>query len=96
MGSFRGISDICSSKAISAIVVGMKKNYEYGAEGFIGEEARVISKLGSLNDAQYMVKVHGELWSANSVDDLKPGDKVKILSANKITLVVGKTGVEPL
>jgi membrane protein implicated in regulation of membrane protease activity len=72
----------------------MKKNYEYGAEGFIGEEAKVISKLGRLNDAQYMVKVHGELWSANSTDDLKPGDKVKILSADKITLVVGKTGVE--
>jgi membrane protein implicated in regulation of membrane protease activity len=74
----------------------MKKNYEYGVEGFIGEEARVISKLGLLNDAQYMVKVRGELWSANSIDDLKPGDKVKILSANKITLVVGKTGVESL
>ena len=72
----------------------MKKNHEYGVEGFVGGEARVVSKLGLLNDAQYMVKFRGELWSANSIDDLKPGDKVKILSANGITLVVGKASVD--
>ena len=74
----------------------MKKNHEYGVEGFVGGEARVVSKLGLLNDAQYLVKVRGELWSANSIDDLKTGDKVKILSANGLILVVGKTGVESL
>ena len=72
----------------------MKKNYEYGAEGFIGKEARVVSELGRMNEAQYLVKVRGELWSANSIDDLKPGDKVKVLSANELILVVGKTDVE--
>ena len=87
-------SDICASKAISVIVVAMKKKHEYSAEGFIGEEAIVISKLGPLNYAQYMVKVHGELWSANSVDDLKPGDKVKILSTNRLILVVAKASAE--
>ncbi len=71
----------------------MKNNYEYGVEGFIGEEAKVVSKLGPLNDAQYMVKVRGELWSADSVEDLKPGDKVKILSTKGLTLVVGKDSV---
>jgi membrane protein implicated in regulation of membrane protease activity len=74
----------------------MKKNYEYGIEGVIGKEARVVSELGLLNDVQYLVKVRGELWSANSTDDLKLGDKVKILSANELILVVGKTGVESL
>ena len=72
----------------------MKNNYEYGVEGFIGEKAKVVSTLGPLNDAQYMVKVRGELWSADSVDDLKPGDKVKILSAKGLTLVVGKDSVD--
>ena len=72
----------------------MKKKYEYGAEGFIGEEARVVSKLGLFNDAQYMVKVRGELWSANSIDDLKPGDKVKILSTNRLILMVEKASIE--
>lgn len=94
MARLRGISGTCSSKAISAIVVAMKKNHEYGVEGFIGEEARVVSKLGLLNNAQYMVKVRGELWSANSIDDLKPGDKVEILSATRLTLVVKKASVE--
>ena len=72
----------------------MKKKYEYGAEGFIGEEAIVLSKLGSSNYAQYMVKVRGELWSANSVDDLKSGDKVKVLSTSRLILVVGKASAE--
>ena len=96
MDPVRGISYTCSSKAISAIVIAMKKKYEYGAEGFIGKEVRVVSELELLNDAQYLVKVRGELWSANSTDDLKPGDKVKILSVNELILVVGKTGVESL
>ena len=87
-------SDTCSSKANSAIVVAMKKRYEYGIEGLIGEEARVVSKLEPQDKAQYMVKVRGELWSANSLDDLKPGEKVKILSVDRLTLVVGKAGVE--
>lgn len=62
--------------------------------GLIGEEARVVSKMEPQDEAQYMVKVHGELWSAKSLDDLKPGEKVKILSVNRLTLVVGKTDVE--
>jgi uncharacterized protein YeeX (DUF496 family) len=48
---FQGIPGTCSSKAISAIVVAMKNNYEYGIEGVIGKEAKVVSKLGSLSDA---------------------------------------------
>ena len=72
----------------------MKKKYVSGADGFIGEEARVVSKLGLFNDAQYMVKVHGELWSANSFDELKPGDKVKILSTNRLILMVRKASTE--
>ena len=73
----------------------MKKNYEYGVEGFVGKEARVAFKLGYMNDAQYMVKVHGELWGANSIDDLELGDKVKILSANEFILGVEKVGKQP-
>ena len=72
----------------------MKNRYEYGVEGFIGEEARVVSKSKPQDEARYMVKVRGELWGANSLDDLKPGDMVKILSANRLTLMVGKSVVE--
>ena len=72
----------------------MKKSYEYDIKGLIGEEARVLSKLEPQDEAQYMVKVRGELWRANSLDDLKLGEKIKILSVNKLTLMVGKAGVE--
>ena len=73
----------------------MKKRSKYGLEGLIGAEARVVSKLGPHDEAQYMVRVRGELWSANSRDDLKPDETVKILSVNGLILLVGKTGVEP-
>jgi membrane protein implicated in regulation of membrane protease activity len=87
---YRSIPDTCSNKAISAIVVAMKKNYEYGIDGVIGKEAKVASKVGRLNEAQYLIKIRGELWSADSKDDLKPGDRVKVLSANELVLTVEK------
>jgi membrane protein implicated in regulation of membrane protease activity len=72
----------------------MKKPSKYGLEGLIGAEVRVVSKLGPQDEAQYMVKVRGELWSANSRDDLNPGEVVKILSVNGLTLLVGKNSIE--
>jgi membrane-bound ClpP family serine protease len=68
----------------------MMKRSKYGAEGLIGAEARVISKLGPHDEAQYIVRVRGELWNAKFHDDLKPDETVKILSVNAFTLVVGK------
>jgi membrane protein implicated in regulation of membrane protease activity len=76
------------------IVRAMKKPSKYGLEGLTGAEVRVVSKLGPQDEAQYMVKVRGELWSANSRDDLSPGEVVKILSVNGLTLLVGKNSIE--
>jgi membrane-bound serine protease (ClpP class) len=76
------------------IVRAMKKRSKVGIEGLIGAEARVLSKLGPHDEAQYMVRVRGELWSANSRDDLKPDETVKILSVSGLTLVVGKNSAE--
>ncbi len=73
----------------------MKRRSETGVEGLIGTEARVVSKLGPHENAQYMVKVHGELWSANSQDKLEPDDMVKVLSMKGLTLLVGKDSTEP-
>ena len=72
----------------------MKRRLKYGLEGLVGAEARVVSKLGPHDEAQYMVRVRGELWSANSRDDLKLGEMVKILSVDGLTLLVGKTSVK--
>jgi len=72
----------------------MKRGSKYGVEGLVGAEVRVVSKLGPHDEAQYMVRVHGELWSANSRDDLKSDETVKVLSVNGLTLVVGKNSAE--
>ncbi len=55
---------------------------------FVGDKARVVSRLGSKDEAQYMVEVHGELWSANSPDILNVGDIVTIKNVKGLTLWV--------
>jgi membrane protein implicated in regulation of membrane protease activity len=77
------------------IVRAMKKRSKYGVEGLIGSEARVISKLSPHDEAQYMVRVRGELWNANSRDELKPDETVQVLAVSGLTLVVGKIGNVP-
>jgi membrane protein implicated in regulation of membrane protease activity len=72
----------------------MKKRSKSGLEGLVGAEAMVISKLGPHDEAQYMVRVRGELWRANSNDELKPDETVKILSVSGLTLLVKKNSVE--
>jgi membrane-bound ClpP family serine protease len=72
----------------------MKKRSKYGVEGLIGAEARVVSKLGPHDEAQYLVRIRGELWSANSRDELKLDETVKILSVSGLILLVGKTDEE--
>jgi membrane protein implicated in regulation of membrane protease activity len=74
----------------------MKKRPTYGVEALIGAEARVVSKLGPHADAQYLVKVRGEIWSANSRDDLQPDEMVRISSVYGLTLQIRKiTGDQP-
>jgi len=76
------------------IAKAMKKRSQCGVEGLIGAEARVVPKLGPHDAAQYMVRVSGELWSANSRDDLNPDETLKVLSVNGLTLLVGKNSAE--
>ena len=55
---------------------------------FIGDKARVVSKLDTKDMAQYMVEVHGELWEAISPDVLNVGDTVTITNVKGIILTV--------
>jgi membrane-bound ClpP family serine protease len=41
-----------------------------------------------------MVRVRDESWSANSKDELRIDEIVKILSVNGLTLLVGKISIE--
>jgi membrane protein implicated in regulation of membrane protease activity len=73
-----------------AIISAMKRRPNSGSESMIGAKARVVSKLRYQDEAQYAVKVRGELWNANSPDDLKPGETAKILSIDGLTLIIKK------
>ncbi len=68
----------------------MKKRPSYGIKALIGAQARVVSRLGPKADAQYLVKLRGELWRADSNDSLKPGEPVVVLSVNGLTLIVAR------
>jgi membrane protein implicated in regulation of membrane protease activity len=78
-----------------AIIRAMRKRHENGAESLVGNKASVVSRLSPQEEAQYIVRVRGELWSANSDDDLKPGETVKILSVDGLTLQVSRQAVGP-
>jgi membrane protein implicated in regulation of membrane protease activity len=69
----------------------MRKRAKYDLTSLIGTEARVVSMSGIRGNIQYVVEVHGELWNARSRDELLPDDTVKILSADGLTLQVGKS-----
>ena len=58
----------------------MKKTPESGVETFVGTEARVVSVLEANEDAQYLIKIRGEIWKAKSSDLLVQGDLAKITS----------------
>jgi membrane protein implicated in regulation of membrane protease activity len=55
----------------------------------IGTEAKVVSSLKPVGEAQYLVRSVGELWGATSRDVLQPGDTVSIIAVEGIRLVVG-------
>ncbi len=75
------------------LFLAMRKHSKSGVESLVGTKAIVVSKLGPRDDAQYLVKIRGELWRANSHDDLKPGETATVLSADGLTLQVRKAGV---
>ena len=77
-------------------VVTMKKRPQYSIESLIGTEGKVISRLGPHDEARYIVKAGGELWSANSNDTLKPDDIVTVISATGLKLQVTRTGSKPV
>jgi membrane protein implicated in regulation of membrane protease activity len=71
-----------------AILRAIRKKPITGASGLVGARARIVSKLGTSDEAQYMVEADGELWSANSPDTLEPGEIVSIVRVDGIRLLV--------
>jgi membrane-bound serine protease (ClpP class) len=56
-----------------------------GIEGIIGEVGETLAKL----DPSGMIRVHGELWKAESISGIiEQGQKVKVTAINNLTLYV--------
>jgi membrane protein implicated in regulation of membrane protease activity len=75
-----------------AILRSIKKTPTTGASGLVGAKARVVSKMGPSEEAQYLVEADGELWSANSPDMVGIGETVRIIGVDGIRLVVKHIG----
>ncbi len=77
-----------------AILRALRRRPESGAQSLIGTEAKVVSKLGPQDEAQYQVKIRGELWSAHSHDKLEPGDTVSITSVDGLMLTAKRVDIQ--
>jgi len=55
-----------------------------GAEALVGSTGVVATR--------HQVRVAGELWRTKSADELVPGDEVKILAVDGMTLTVKREG----
>ncbi len=66
----------------------MREPVQDGFQSLISTTAEVVSKLAPPNSARYLVRSHGELWSADAADILQPGEKVKTIGVKEIGLVV--------
>jgi len=70
---------------VGMAVKGQKLKSITGEEGIVGEEGEALATL----EPSGMVRVHGELWKAESVSgSISPGQKIKVTAINNLTLFV--------
>jgi membrane-bound serine protease (ClpP class) len=73
--------------AITFGIRAQRKKVATGHEGIIGEKGTALSNLNPMGD----VKVHGEIWHAESIDgEIKKGSQILIGGAEGLTLKVKK------
>lgn len=77
--------------AISAflyLVIGrtLRLPVQTGPEGMVGSEAEVVQKL----NPRGVIRHRNELWSAQSVEPIKKGEKVIILAVNGLLATVSR------
>lgn len=64
-----------------------------GIEGMIGEEGKAISDFRA---GEGKVFVHGEIWNAFSEENIKKGDRVKVVDIKGLKLIVKKISEEEM
>ena len=70
---------------IALAVKGQKAKPVTGTEGMIGEEGETLARL----EPSGMVRVHGELWKAESVSGIiETGRRIRVTAINNLTLYV--------
>jgi membrane protein implicated in regulation of membrane protease activity len=70
------------------IVRAMLRRPTTGGEGLVGSIARVTAVARQGDEGQYLVKIEGEIWSANSSEKLTTGENVKVNSIDGLILNV--------
>lgn len=62
----------------------MHRPVETGAEALLNSTGEVIDP----RPARLRIRVHGEIWNAKSRDNLRKGQRVKVLKVDGLTLTV--------
>lgn len=75
---------------VSAVVKTRKMKPTTGSEGLIGLTCKAYSKI----DPTGVVKIKGEIWSAESIEGIKKGEKVEVVDRRGLTLIVRKINGE--
>jgi membrane-bound serine protease (ClpP class) len=63
-----------------------------GREQLIGEEGAAMQEFGGGESKAGQIRVHGELWTAVSVQPITKGARVRVLSVDGLTLHVELLG----
>ena len=64
----------------------LKKRPTTGKEGLMAQ----IGKVVAVNNRNYQISIHGEVWNAESASTLKIGDRVRITGIDGLTLNIEK------
>ncbi|NYT00981.1 MAG: nodulation protein NfeD [Methanocellales archaeon] len=75
---------------VSAVVKTRKMKPTTGSEGLIGLKCEAYSKI----DPTGIVKIKGEIWRAESTEEIRKGEKVEVVDRRGLTLIVRKINGE--
>jgi len=81
-----GITALFFIFAFSMAVKTYRHKVTTGSEGIIGEIGVAQTKIST----EGSVKIHGEIWKAQSSTPIKKGDKVRVVAVQNLTLTVEK------
>jgi membrane protein implicated in regulation of membrane protease activity len=66
------------------VIKAMHRPVVSGMESMLHSDGKVVTKEGDV----LQVRVHSELWDAESSDDLWPGDQIEVIGAKGLKLKV--------